>query len=464
MPLTNIVTKSSLHLASRLDAEHYSPRFTPILEQIERHNPVRLRRILSEPVKTGHTPSTTNPNYYTPGTIKFIKTDNVREDRITDDVQMLSEAGNLLIGSSELRADDVIVTIIGATEEIIGRAARVDQSLGRANINQNVAVIRTSLPAGFLTIFLNTIYGREQLIWLSRQTGQVNLNCREVEELRVPRLSEVFTDKIQKLNDQRHTLLLRSGELYFQAQHLLVSELGLLNWEPPPALSFVRRFSEVMRARRTDAEHFQPKYDEVVTAVSRFGASPLIAHAKRTTERVRIDPSIEYRYIEISDVNTRTAEVEFTERKGDDLPANARLGLKGGELIISKVRPTRGAVGIVPDECSENSVCSSAFSVYRVDSPLREYLQVVLRSPLGKLQLEKQSKGTSYPTIDDADVQNVLIPTLTNPTIEKIAALVEESFAAQRKAKALLQSAKLAVETAIAESEERAMSHACFST
>src|SRR2546423_4185277 len=126
MALISIVGRSKLRFANRLDAEHYSPRFKAILNELKQRNPVQLRRMLQQSVKTGHTPSTKNSNYYTNGTVKFIKTDNLREDRIeTNDVQMLSELGNSQIASSELRPDDVILTIIGATEEIIGRAARV---------------------------------------------------------------------------------------------------------------------------------------------------------------------------------------------------------------------------------------------------------------------------------------------------------------------------------------------------
>ena len=58
-----------------------------------------------------------------------------------------------------------------------------------------------------------------------------------------------------------------------------------------------------------------------------------------------------------------------TEREVKDLPPNAKIKLKGGELIISKVRPTRGAIGVVPDDCQENAVCSSAFVVIRNSLP-----------------------------------------------------------------------------------------------
>ena len=55
---------------------------------------------------------------------------------------------------------------------------------------------------------------------------------------------------------------------------------------------------------------------------------------------------------------------------------------------------------------------------------MREYLQVVLRSMIGKLQLERPTTGTTYPTVTDRDVENIIIPILLTETQQKIAELV----------------------------------------
>src|SRR3990172_6758651 len=451
------VQRSRLYLSARIDAEHYSPRFTPVLRQLALLKTVKLGRTLLEPVKTGHTPSIKNAAYYASETVKFVKTDNLREDRIdTYNVQFLSELGNSKIVASELRADDVIVTIIGATEEIIGRAARIHGDLGRANINQNVALIRSRIPAGYLTVFLNSRYGREQLIWLSRQTGQVNLNCREVEELAIPLFADKFISAIHDLNNQLHRLLFDSVQIYTQAEQLLLSELGLQDWKPAPALTYTRNYSQATQARRLDAEHFQPKFDEVAKHLSAYHPQRLSKLATQIIEAVKCDERQNYRYIEISDVNTNNGEIGYTEREVKNLPPNAKIKVKGGELIVSKVRPTRGAIGVVPDDCRDNGVCSSAFVVLDVPSPVREFLQVYLRSTVGRALLEQPCKGTSYPTIDDIDVKALPIPTISTQTQERISELVSQSRLAQREAKTILEKAKRAVEIAIEEGESKA--------
>lgn len=459
MALISITQKSQLNLASRIDAEHYSPRFHHLLQQLRQIPTIKLRKSLAEPVKTGHTPSMKVPDYYTSGEgIKFIKTDNLREDRIeTFDVQMLSELGNQKIQSAELKTNDVIVTIIGATEDVIGRVARVSDELGRANINQNIALIRSNIPSGYLTTFLNSKFGKGQLIWLSRQTGQVNLNCREVEEVLVPIFPAQFTQNIHQLNLARHNFLLSAKKKYFQAEKLLLSKLGLLGWKPKNTLSFVRNYNEATQVRRIDAEYFQPKYDEIISTVKKFQPSKLIVYATPILKTVNFNATELYHYIEISDVNASTGEVSFTLRETKDLPANAKIEVKGGELLVSKVRPTRGAVGIVPDKCAENGVASGAFTVYKIESPMREFLQVFLRSIVGKMQLEKPTKGTSYPTIENIDVNSILIPSFNSSLIKEISDLVKQSHEARREANRLLQLAKRAVEIAIEEDEQTAL-------
>lgn len=206
--------------------------------------------------------------------------------------------------------------------------------------------------------------------------------------------------------------------------------------------------SQLAGEHRLDAEYFQPKYEAII-AHFRKSARPLKDIASRSTKFVKIDPETEYKYIEISDINTGNGEITSNIAMGRDLPANAKMQINGGELIISKVRPTRGAVGIIPDEWKENFVASGAFSVFTVNYPRREYLQVVLRSLIGKLQLEKPTTGTSYPTVIDEDVENLLTPILPIKIQQKIAELVRKSHEARKKSKELLEEAKRKVEEMI---------------
>src|SRR3989344_5039122 len=123
MPSYSIVQKSQLEGAKRLDAEYYQPEYLQIRDLVSKRNlnAKSLAGLISRQVVTGSTPKIREP-----------------------------------------KGGDVLVTIIGATFDIVGRSAMVFPHYPKMNINQNVALIRPAeqiLP-GYLEAFLRGKYGR----------------------------------------------------------------------------------------------------------------------------------------------------------------------------------------------------------------------------------------------------------------------------------------------------------------
>jgi|SRR3989344_3518171 len=447
MAVFSIIKKSQLEGSKRLDAEYYQPEYLTGIQKIKSSNFDIISNLLSRKAVTGTTPK--RRDCINDGTdIKFVKTDTLREGQIVFD-----EADCLPVQesrkNSELKSGDIIVTIIGATHDIVGRVARVFPDDPKMNINQNVGLLRPkeSSFSSYLSVFLQTKYGRNQLWQQSKQTEQVNLNCREVERVLVPIPDSSFIKEVDDLVVDSYNLVNDSKKIYSQAENLLLEELELKDFSEEQSLCNVVNFSELKEVNRIDAEYFQLKYDKLLEHLK--NVKPLIDVAKRVKHRVKIVPEKQYQYIEISDVDVGSGEVTSNTISGKELPANAKIKISGDELLVSKVRPTRGAIAIISDIWKKDIVASGAFSVFDSPSPLREYLQVVLRSTVGKLQMERPTTGTSYPTITDADVENIQIPILPRSMQEKIAELVRQSHESRKKAKALLEEAKHKVEELI---------------
>jgi len=72
-----------------------------------------------------------------------------------------------------------------------------------------------------------------------------------------------------------------------------------------------------------------------------------------------------------------------------------------------------------------------------------------LNSPIGKYQLERIGTGGVQTNISYKDIKNILIPILPKSTQQKIADLVKQSHQARKRAKELLEEAKLKVEELI---------------
>jgi len=165
-----------------------------------------------------------------------------------------------------------------------------------------------------------------------------------------------------------------------------------------------------------------------------------------------------YPYIEIGDVNIGNATAEHNIISTEDLPDNAKIKVEAGDILVSKVRPNRGAVTIVKD--IPNLIVSGAFCVLRSTKAYSpETLLVLLRTAIYKEWLLKWNVGTSYPVIKDKDVYNLPIPLLPEPIQQQISAKVKESFALREQSKQLLKAATRAVEIAIEEGEATALKY-----
>ena len=129
-----------------------------------------------------------------------------------------------------------------------------------------------------------------------------------------------------------------------------------------------------------------------------------------------------FKYVDIASINILTGEiVRFHELLGDEAPSRARKVIKYNDIIISTVRPTRGAIAIVPKEL-DNQICSTGFCVIRPKKGIDPiYLHFALRLDSTKEQFRKFSTGSSYPAILDTDVEKTIIPMPEKTEQKKIA-------------------------------------------
>lgn len=442
---------------SRIDADFYHPRYLQELEawhRLEQRVGVsKLGRITAAPVRTGRTPKSRGVKG-DEKCIRFIKTDTVREGSIDFDNSALLPIR--VVGERDVIPDhSVVMTIIGATPEIVGRAAIVRPADPECVTNQNVAVISTNgrCDPYFLTAYFQTKWGRDQVWRHARRTEQVNLNCREVERVLVPNPDVAYQTAIGDLVRTAFADADRSNELYQMALQLLDSELGLdkLTFNKP--VGYIANFSELETSRRADAEFFHIRYEPLIAAAKGYslGWSPLGTVTSRTLPNFDARRhSDDFEYIEIGDISIGNGAYTTTRINARHLPANAKIGLSGGEILLSQVRPTRGAIAIVNDELDHATVCSGAFYVCKAnDVSRREVIWLYLRSI--RNVFEKYCGGTSYPTIDARYISKFPVPLFADDIAAHVQELVLASKAAKRKSDELLEQAKTRVEQLIEE-------------
>ncbi len=105
------------------------------------------------------------------------------------------------------------------------------------------------------------------------------------------------------------------------------------------------------------------------------------------------------KYIEIGDINIRNKKYVLKEKKSIK---GCKIAKKG-DIIISRVRPTRGAVAIIKEESIE---VSSAFTILIPKNKiLPKYLfySIAYNNKFYKY-LERLQKGSSYPSCRNSDI------------------------------------------------------------
>lgn len=325
--------------------------------------------------------------------------------------------------------------------------------LVRFNTNPEVV-----LPE-YLTVYLNSKFGQLDIKRRSRPSiNQTNVNPEEVKEMLIPIFSMDFQERIAKKLKTAGNLIFASESIYEIAEKILLSEIGLLDYRASEDNVSIKSLKEsFIGSGRLDSEYFQPKYDAIEEAIKSSRNGYDYIKNKFKLNKTKIDKFAAYEYIEIGDIDIGSGSYDSNKVDLEDLPANAKIKAFYGDLLVSTVRPNRGAVAII-DEDTENLVCSGAFTVLQETSNYsKETLFILLRTNPYKDLLLKYNSGTSYPVIKDDDVLGIVIPKIEEQIQNQVKEKVEKIKKNKEKAKILIMRSKIAVEIAIEKGEKEAI-------
>jgi len=445
----------------RLDADFYHPKYLQELETWrtldECIGVAKLSHLISAPVRTGRTPSSRHIKE-DDEIVPFIKTDGIREGRINFD-----SAGELpkrvLNGSDFIPADSVVVTIIGATPEIVGRAAIVRDADPWCVTNQNVAVITTNSKCDpyFLTAYFQTSLGRDQLWRHSRRTEQVNLNCREVERVLVPTPDISLQNEIGDLVRASFAATDDSESLYTQAQQLLESELGLdkLRFDKP--VGYTARFSELELSRRADPEYFDPVAASIVKRITAFehiklGSSFSVGNGFPWNSKKFLTDNSGEPVVRIR--NIRPTHIDIDELTSIEPAYTLKVGFhkaSKGDIVVGMDGIKYFYASLLEGDCYVNQrVAHLKQNPSTKISP--EYATFIINSRIGQSQLLRDMTiATTVGHITNRNIAKLVIPYVSDSFHNQITSLVRTSIDNKQQSKQLLDQAKSRVEQLIEE-------------
>ena len=397
-----------------------------------------------------------SPDYQESGVL-YLLSECVKEGYIEKaKCRYITEAKNRELKRSCLHPGDIVVTKTGV---YFGKSAVIPESIPEANTIAHVGKItlKSQYNPYYVSTFLNCKYGYCQLRRRGIKATRPEIKLVEFPDIVIPEFSDRLYSAVEASVRKANTLLeLASGTMELSAKLIIDSLAVGSRHAERVSKALVSIKNSFQLTGRLDAEYYQLKYKNYEAAV--FGASNGYTFVKN--EFVPVKKSCprtldNFNFVEIGDIDVGTGSAFANTVATEELPDNAKIMTQKGDLLVSTVRPNRGAVAILGNG---DLLVSGAFTVLREDGDYpKEVLQVLLRTSMYRDWLLRFNVGTSYPVIKDEDVLNMPIPILGDDIKQDVVAKVNESASLRRQSKQLLEYAKQAVEMAIEQGEDIAL-------
>jgi restriction endonuclease S subunit len=453
MAVFSLIKKSELEGLGRIDAEYYQPKYLDIQEKLLKAPHESLKDIAERLVSFGAYSLTSKIEWSDDG-IPFFVAENVKEGFLDlENARCISEETDEILQKSRVKEGMVLLAMSGS----VGNAAVAHDIPEKLNSNQDV--VKITLKKGyspyFLAAFLNSKYGKNQVLRLPVGSVQQHIFLWQTETVLIPKFSPAQTKYIEDTFVMALKEGVNSTKYYNEAEKILLRELGIKESDFADELSYVVSLSDA--AERTDAEYFQPKYERILATLSKKKLS-------RLTDSFEIIRGKNINYSNDGEVG-----VIKTKQLGDsfinfDVESNIDLGAskKGTPLIRDRdilfASMGVGSLGKTNmfyefERPSKNFTIDSTLRIFRENKSSEvqsEVLAVYFKSRVGQELIYKYIVGSSgIISIYSHYLEDFPVPVLPQKVQTEIADLVQKSHAARQKSKALLDQAKHQVEQLI---------------
>jgi restriction endonuclease S subunit len=358
---------------------------------------------------------------------------------------------------SHLQKGDVLLSIVGT----IGKLGLVTTD-NKATCSCKLAILRPSkIIAEFLSVFLASKYGQNQIQKFKRGALQMGLILEDFDQLLVPFFNDTFQAQIETLIKNAHSKLEQSKSTYTQAETLLLDTLGLADFSPSTEKVNIKSFKDSFVAKgRLDAEYFYPAKEsalDFLEAMPGQAVGDLFFSVRNLWQPEKAVADEKVRNYDLTDALSPFLD-NTKELATKETISSTKKRLQTGDLVVSRLRSYLKEIAVVMEGNDAPMVGSTEFIVLRPKQKILsvESLLVYLRSTLPQLILKWSQDGSNHPRFDEKELLNLRIPDAILAHEKEVKGLVERATAARRQSHSLLEVAKRAVEIAIETNEQSA--------
>ena len=444
----------------RLDSFYYSKEFLYDEYKIDNQKRKKLRDLSSSILSFGAYSLNNFVEYRNSG-VPFIRGVNLKNGILDfNDVIFIDKDAHKLLWKSEVFPKTILLSMSGTIGDV---AIAMPDYPYPMNSNQDIAKIRINnkINTYYVYAFLLSRYGQNYLKREARGSVQQHVFLSQMENFDIPIPSISFQKQLEKVVLSSHFSLSKFDSLYSELQNLIMDKFGLNNWQPSNNLVNVKSLKDsFLSSGRLDAEHYQMKYDELEARIKTLPYKTIAEIQQFNARGVQPD------YVEegsVSVVNSKHIledglDYDNFERTTEAfLSSHERAQIEYGDILIYTTGANIGRTQVYLKD--DHALASNHVNILRVKGVNPIYLALVLNSPIGRLQTEKLCTGSAQAEIYPNDIEKFIVPILDETKQKTIAAKVQDCFALKMESKRLLNVAKEAVEIAISENEESAITY-----
>jgi restriction endonuclease S subunit len=432
----------------RFDAEFYKPDFLETDRILSAIDAVKLQDVASK-IDVGHVG--TMVKHYSECGVLLLQTQNVREFFLDLESSVRVTPGfHASLMKSQVHKGDILVARSGS----FGSAAIY---LENATINSaDIIILEIDDPRIdplYVLTFMNTRHGAAQLVRFASGGVQGHVNLRILGHFRIPLLKPADQESIARKVEKAYSLRKQGEESYMEARQLLESTLGLDTLTFQKAVGYTTQFSDLETSRRSDAQHYQPRFKQLIDHLSAFP----IARVReiRSYNRRGLQP-IYVNHGSIDVVNSqhlgpKHIDYEGVEKTSTEAFAAAAVAhIRKDDLLIYTTGAYIGRTNVYLSDAL--AMASNHVNILRLRPGIdAAYMALVFQSVIGQLQTQKHARGSAQAELYPADVDRFFVPLLDPDNQKAIGDLLRESLAKQHESRQLLERAKFRVEQIIEE-------------
>jgi len=322
------------------------------------------------------------------------------------------------------------------------------------NVSQDVIAVkvrRDRINPYFLALYLNTSFGTSEMNrWFQGQV-QPHLSLEDARRIWVALVPEDLQIEVEHLVRLSAKARDDADISMTKARQILESELGLdkLTFQKP--VGYTARFSDLEISHRTDAQHYQPRFRQLIDHLARFSVARV--RDIRLCNRRGLQPVYVKNgavdVINSQHLGPKHIDYEGLEKtSGACFAAASEAHIQKDDLLIYTTGAYIGRTNVYLNDVP--AMASNHVNILRLRPGIdAAYMALVFQSVVGQFQTQQHARGSAQAELYPTDIDRFLVPLLDDDTQKTIGDLVRESLAKQRESRQLLEQAKSRVEQLI---------------